>query len=66
MEYSSIRVLDQDCKLIKVVELKHTKSNIAKVAGQFVNQLGKILKTDSSSDCVSIVTFENGVLGFSI
>jgi hypothetical protein len=66
MTGENIRVLDGDCKLIQVIEMEHTNSNIAIVAKRFVSVLGKVLNTDASSDCISIVTFEKGILGFSI
>jgi hypothetical protein len=62
----SIRVLDQDCKMIQEIPLDHNNHNIAKAAKRFISVMGEILHTDRDSDCITIVTYEKGVLGFSI
>jgi hypothetical protein len=61
-----IKVLDGNLKQIRVIERDHNRKNIEAVAKWFVKEMGEIVKSDHNSDCLSIVTYEKGVLGFSI
>lgn len=64
--FGSIRVLDGNAKLVEIAEMDHNKKNIDLLARKFEKTLGKITHKNGDSDCITIVTYEKGILGFSI
>lgn len=64
--FGSIKIVDGNMKLVKVVELEHNNKNIDMLASRHELLLGKITHKNDNSDCITIVTYERGILGFSI
>lgn len=64
-QFSNIKVKNGDGETIQVIEKDYNQSNVEKAAKGFTQTMGQIIKQDIN-DCFSLVTYENGILGFSI
>ncbi|HIW33495.1 MAG TPA: hypothetical protein IAA29_11990 [Candidatus Paenibacillus intestinavium] len=64
--FGCIKIVDGNMNLVKVVDLEHNTKNIDKLAARHEVMLGNITHKNDDSDCITIVTYERGILGFSI
>lgn len=64
--FDNIKVRDQDCQLVEIIEQDYNAANVNKAIRKYEASMGKAVKVDSGSDCDTLVFFEKGVMAFSI